>query len=71
MEKTVTHSITETIAIAMEQADRIKNIVIIYETKDEEKTSHGIIAPSDSTLAQLNFLCDIGKDWIFSQQSWC
>ena len=67
MELLATRSITETIAKAMEQADRIKNIVIIYETNDDEKTSHGICVPGAMTLAQINFLCDVGKEYVFEK----
>lgn len=61
--KIATRNLTEAIAKAMEQADRIKRVIIIYETKDDEPTSHGVIMPGDMTLAEANYLLDMAKRW--------
>lgn len=57
-------SVTEAIAKAMENADRMKQVVIIYETNDDQDTSHGVICQGNITREKTNYLLDIAKEWV-------
>jgi hypothetical protein len=52
--------------LAMEEAGRIKHVVIIYETIEGEKATHGVISDNDISLEGMNFLLDVGKRWVLS-----
>jgi hypothetical protein len=57
-------TVTEAIMSAMEEAGRIKHVVIIYETVEGEKATHGVVTDDDLTLADANFMLDVGKKWM-------
>jgi hypothetical protein len=60
-------SVTEALMEALENADNMKHVFIVYETIDGNKdSSGGIIAQEDTTLGQLNYLLDKVKAWIFA-----
>jgi hypothetical protein len=68
MEKIATKDVTEAIARAMENVDKMKRVVIIYETTDDITTSTGgVIVNDEATLSQINWLLDMGKQWLFSE----
>jgi len=57
--------VTDTIAKAMENADRMKTVIIIYETyEDNKKSSGGILTQENATLSQMNWLIDMAKWWL-------
>jgi hypothetical protein len=62
-------SVTDSIAKAMENADKMKKCVIIYEVTEEieaaENITYGVIVPEDQTLEAINYLLDVGKRWVF------
>jgi hypothetical protein len=64
IERIAPRNVTEAIATAMEEADRIKTIVIIYETVDEDSSEGGIITPEGITSPTLNWLLDQAKKWV-------
>jgi len=53
----------------MEHADEMQHVIVIYETKEGNKNTHGAIVTKDSTLAQLGFLLDVTKSWLISMCS--
>ena len=59
-------SVTETLMRATEQADRMEFVVVLYETHDSEETPGGLITQKDVTLAEVNWLLDQAKVWLFS-----
>lgn len=68
-EKIAAKDITEALATAMERADKMRTVIVIYDTTEEyEKESggktHGVIINDDCTLSAANFLLDIGKKWV-------
>jgi hypothetical protein len=57
-------SVTDTIATAMENADKMKTVLIIYESKDGEDVPGGILVQDDVSFSSLNWLVDQAKRWI-------
>lgn len=55
---------TDCLLEAMEHADEMQHVIVIYETKEGNKNTHGAIVTKDSTLAQLGFLLDVTKSWL-------
>jgi hypothetical protein len=59
--------VTATIARAMETADQMKTVVIVYETyEDNKKSTGGVITQDTATLAQINWLIDMAKAWLMN-----
>jgi hypothetical protein len=59
--------VTDTIAKAMENADKMKTVIIIYETYEDIKTSTGGVLTQDSaSLSQMNWLIDMAKWWLMN-----
>jgi hypothetical protein len=67
MERLAEKTITEALAKAMEQADRMKHVVVICETIESDNSSHVIIATEQTSIAQINFMADIVKEWCLSK----
>lgn len=59
------NTVTAALMDAMEHADTMQRVVILYDTKDGEDHSGGIFAQEDMTLSQMNFMLDRAKHWIF------
>jgi hypothetical protein len=57
-------SVTDTIARAMEEADRIKVIVIVYETLDGDDSPGGLLLQDDVEFSTINWLLDQAKKWV-------
>lgn len=63
-------SVTDTLMRAMESADKMKQVIILYEThEDNTSASGGVFTQDDMTLAKINWLLDMGKQWLFSDFS--
>jgi hypothetical protein len=67
MEKLAEKTVTETLARAMERADRMSHVIVIYETLEGEEVTGGILVDDAFTLAGMNYLFDLGKKWIFGE----
>jgi len=63
-ERILKSTVTEAMMSAMEQAGRIRHVVIIYETVEGEKSTHGVIADEELTTEGANYLLDVGKKWM-------
>lgn len=50
----------------MENADKMKNVIVLYETFEEAPSPGGVMMNDDATLATMNYLLDLAKSWIFS-----
>jgi hypothetical protein len=62
--------VTDTIAKAMENAEKMKQVIIIYETYEDNKgSSGGILTQDNATLSQMNWLIDTAKYWLWSDIS--
>ena len=59
--------VTDTLVKALENADRMKNVVIVYETQDTCENAGGILTNKEVTMATMNYLLDLAKSWIFDQ----
>ena len=61
-------SVTETLMRAIENADGMKHVIVLYETQHDNKASSGGIYTQDEmTLAQINWLLDMGKHWLWGE----
>lgn len=59
--------VTDTIAKAMENADKMKTVIIIYETYEDNKTSTGgVLTQENASLSQMNWLIDMAKWWLLN-----
>jgi hypothetical protein len=59
-------SVTDTLMRAMENAGKMKQVIVIYEThEDNNSSTGGIFTQDDVTLAKINWLLDMGKHWLF------
>ena len=58
-------SVTDTLVRAMESAERMKHVIVLYETKDGDDSPGGVMTQPNVTLAQMNYLLDLAKHWIF------
>ena len=60
-------SVTDTLMRAMECAEEMKNVIVIYEThEDSHSASGGILTQEEVPLSKINWLLDLGKSWLFS-----
>lgn len=57
-------SVEDVLIRAMEHADSMKHVCVVYETKDEIDYPGGFFMQKDMTLSQVNWLLDLGKTWI-------
>lgn len=58
-------NVTECLAHAMENADKMKHVMVIYETHDDDPNPGGWHSTEGMTIATMNYLLDLGKKWIF------
>jgi hypothetical protein len=57
-------SVTETLARAMECADDMDLVVVIYQTKEGCKSPGGVFIQEDTTFSSINWMLDQAKRWI-------
>lgn len=55
-----TRDVTDTIAHAMEHADEMKTVVILYETKEGVEHPGGMIIQEDITVSKVSWMLDVG-----------
>lgn len=68
MEKIAAKDVTEALARAMELADDMKTVVVIYETKDNvNDRSGGVITNKECEAATMNYLLDRAKHWLLNK----
>jgi len=58
-------SVTDVLIKAMERAATMKNVVVVYETIEGEESSGGVLVNEESTVAQINWMIDQAKRWLF------
>lgn len=66
MEKIASKDVTDTLASAMERADRMKHVLIIYETKEGEKATYGFVMNDEVDLKTANYMADVFKSYILT-----
>ena len=62
------NDVTETLMRAVEHADKMKYVIVLYESKDDEAVPGGVFTQDDVTLAQMNWLVDGFKHWLISPE---
>lgn len=70
MERIVCNDVTDTLIQAMEKSDRMKSVVVIYETTEEYEKAHegfnyGIFHNNNATVEKLNWMVNVAKNWMF------
>lgn len=58
--------VTETIASAMEHADKMEHVLIIYQNKEDAEISYGFFQNDAMQVQTANYLCDVFKSWIIN-----
>lgn len=66
MDKIAAKDVTETIAYAMEHADKMEHVLIIYANKTTEQVSFGFFQDEELKVETANYLCDVFKSWMFN-----
>jgi hypothetical protein len=56
--------VTETLVRAMERAEEMEHVVVLYQAKESTGRTGGIFTQNDVTLSQMNWLFDLGKAWL-------
>lgn len=64
MQRIATKDVTDTLALAMENADRMKHCLIIYETIEGESCAYGFMSNEEADLKTANYMCDIFKSYV-------
>lgn len=61
-------SVTDTLMKAMERADRMRTVVVIYDTTDEyekeSRVTEGVICQDDVKCSVINWMLDQAKRWL-------
>ena len=57
-------SVTEVLARAMEHADRMRTVVVVYDTPEDSDIAGGVIIQEDTTFSSINWMLDQAKKWI-------
>lgn len=57
-------SVTDAIASAMEKAEDMESVIILYQNKPHCEVSFGFITDPDTSVATTNWLVDTFKAWL-------
>lgn len=58
-------SVTDVLMRAMEHADSMKHVAVVYTTNDDDDATGGFFAQDDIRMDELNWMLDLVKSWIF------
>ena len=58
------NDVTETLMRAVEHADKMKYVIVLHESKDDEDVPGGVFTQDDVTVAQMNWMVDQFKYWL-------
>jgi len=66
-------SVTDTLMRAMEHADRMRTVVVVYDTTDEYEKEHGcsggVIVQNDTKVSSINWMIDQTKRWLLGDEA--
>jgi phenylpyruvate tautomerase PptA (4-oxalocrotonate tautomerase family) len=57
-------SVTDVLAKAMENADKMRTVVVIYDTPEDAEYPGGIFVQEDTTLSSILWMLEQAKKWI-------
>lgn len=60
-------NVTECLARAMEHADEMKHVIVVYEAHDEDEKAGGWFSTKGMTVPTMNYLFDMAKQWILGR----
>jgi hypothetical protein len=65
VKRIVKNNVTEALMDAMEKADDMESVIILYHNKPETPKGIGMITNDDCSVSRANFLVDAFKAWLF------
>jgi hypothetical protein len=60
------NSVTDSLMEALENAESMEHVVILYQNKPDSETSTGFIITKDTEISTANYLLDTFKAWLFT-----
>jgi hypothetical protein len=67
MKRLTSSTVTEALMAAMEEADRMENVIILYDTKrdDEGPDTSGMFVNEGLDTKTVNYMVDCFKAWLY------
>lgn len=66
MKRIVKDNVTDALMDAMEKANEMESVIILYHNKPEAAKGIGMITNDDCSVARANFLVDAFKAWLMN-----
>lgn len=60
------NSVTDALMEALENAESMEHVVILYQNKPDCETANGFITTKETEIATANYLVDTFKAWMFT-----
>jgi len=57
-------SVTDVLVRAMENADKMRTVIVIYDTPEECESPGGILLQDDTTFSSILWLLEQAKKWL-------
>lgn len=64
MKRITKNTVTDALLEAMEHADQMESIAILYHNKPSDSKAFGMITDDGCTVERMNFLVDVFKAWM-------
>jgi len=59
-------SVTDSLLEALENAENMEHVIILYQNKKDQESPMGFITTEDTEVATANYLVDSFKSWLFT-----
>ena len=66
MKRIAVGTATETLIQALENAEQMRHVLILYDTKEGADHDHGMFIDREMDAGCMNYMLDVAKHWIFS-----
>ncbi len=70
MQRIKCNSVTEALVDAMEKADEMEHVLILYQTKREYDKNSGSFNDASLTINEANWIIDKFKYWMLAGDKW-
>jgi hypothetical protein len=67
MKRIAVGNASETLITALENAENMRHVLILYDTKDGVDHDHGMFIDKEMDAGCMNYMLDVAKFWIFSE----
>ena len=64
VDRIASKSVTDTLARAMENADKMRNVVVLYDTPEDCDEPGGVFIQEDVAFSSILWLLEQAKKWI-------